>query len=513
MKPFISRLWLRFELTDVTVASALVQTKVLIVGAGFEGLAAGVALKRAGEHDFLILEKCNSVGGVWRDNRYPGCTCNVPSHLYSFSFAPYTSRSKRYPSQQDILHYLEQVATDHGLQPHIKLETEVTEAHFQQTNANWIVATAHKQQIVATTIVFAVGQLHRPYYPDIPGLSDFGGQVVHSAAWDDSIDLKNRRICIIGSGSSAVQMLPKLAAVSTDVTMFQRTPNWVLPKPASDFGSIERILLRCPGAHRIYRGMLRCGADMLLSPLSRSAVWRCIVERYAKHNLRRHLVDESVVKKLTPSYPIGSKRVILDNDFYQTLGRGQARLVTESITAVNKNGIVTESGDLIKCDVIICATGFKASEFMVPITVTGRDGHVLSEDWAAGAEAFMGLAVNGYPNLFTIAGPNSFNPAGSNPDMKELQIAYLMKCLDWKAQANGQSIEVSPQASARYQDRLRIQLERSVWSGSVDSWYKHRSGKITNPWPESRRSFARQLRQNPMRSFVLSGGEADMIKI
>lgn len=479
----------------------MIQTKIVIVGAGFGGLGMGVALKEDGEDDFVILEKYADIGGVWRDNTYPGCTCDVPSHLYSFSFAPYKSRNQRYPPQNEILADLQRVASNYKLRPHLSLQTEVLEAHFHDEEKTWEVVTVSKR-FCAEIVIFAVGQLHEPKYPDIHGLEEFGKRkhVMHSARWNDNIDLRDKRIGVIGTGSSAAQMLPTLASASLDLAVYQRTPHWVLPKPDPTFGYISRSILRVPGTHGLYRTALHYCADILLSPLMRPGAWSRVVEYYAKYNLGRQIANKELVEKLTPKYPIGSKRILFDNHFYPTITRPDVRLETEPILSIHEGGIETRDG-LFPADIIICATGFKASDFLVPISVRGRNGHLLNEDWKSGAEAFLGLAIRGYPNLFLIAGPNSFSPAGSNPEMKEFQIDYIMECLRWKKETHSRAIEVGQKAIAEYQEWLTGKLRRTVWSNPVNSWYKHKSGKVTNPWPASVRVFSRMLSYGPHCSF------------
>lgn len=484
------------------------RNKVIIVGAGFGGLGMAVALNQAGEDDFVVLEKFSDVGGVWRDNRYPGCTCDVPSHLYSFSFAPYRSRDKRYPSQQDILTYLKGVAADYALEEKIRLNVEVLEAHYRKDEGCWDIFTS-SVCYRADVVIFAIGQLHQPNYPGIPGLEKFTGPVMHSARWDDSIDLENKSVSVIGTGSSAAQMLPTLADVASEVMIYQRDPHWVLPKPDTNFNSVENLLLKLPGAHEAYRRALSHGADMLLSPIPRCRAWRYIVECYAKHNLRRQVSNDELARKLMPCYPIGSKRIVLDNNFYTTLQRGNVKLMAERIMSISEKAIKTGREDAHQkqrekeTDVIILATGFRASDSLLPISVRGRDGRCLRKDWEEGAEAFLGLAIWGYPNLFTIAGPNSFNPAGSNPGMKESQVAYIMRCLQLKRERLARSIEVDQGAILKYQGWLTKKVNCTVWSGSVSSWYKHGSGKVTSPWPASRRAFEKKLRKDPRKSFVL----------
>ena len=481
------------------------KTRFVIVGAGFGGLEMAVALKKAGMDDFVMLEKGRDVGGVWRDNSYPGCSCDVPSHLYSFSFAPYRGRDKRYPPQQDILAYLRQVASDFGLLPHLRLNTAVTQAVFQEAEKRWQVTTASSELFDTECVIFAVGQLHRPSFADIPGRQNFLGHILHPARWNHGVDLRGKRIAIIGTGSSATQMLPGLASVAQAVTVYQRSPAWVLPKPSSDFGFLSRWALRVPGAHYMYRKSLYYGADILLAPVVRSELLGRAAEKIGRHHLRRQVKDASLRLKLSPPYPIGSKRILFDSDFYPALTRGNVSLITEPIAKITPTGIETTNGEHTPVDIVICATGFKASEFLVPMSVFGRDGRSLNEEWAAGAEAFMGLAVHGYPNAFLIAGPNTFNPAGSNPAMKEVQVAYIMRCLHWKAETGASVIEISQEAMAEYRKWLDKKMKQTIWPASVDSWYKHETGKITNPWPTSARSFARILRGRPQDSFQAVG--------
>ena len=486
--------------------------KLAIVGAGFGGLAMAVALKKEGINDFVILEKGSDVGGVWRDNSYPGCSCDVPSHLYSFSFAPYERRDNRYPPQQDILAYLRQVAADFQLTPHLRLNTAVSQATFWEERKRWDVVTESGEGFDVEFVVFAVGQLHRPHFADIPSREDFQGKVLHPAVWDHGVNLQGKRIAIVGTGSSAAQMLPGLAAVAQTVTVYQRSPAWVLPKPSSKFGPLSRCVLRVPGVHHAYRKLLYYGGDILLSPAVRSRLLARILECVGRHHMRRQVQDAAVRRGLSPSYPIGTKRILFDSHFYPALTRPNVRLVTEPITRITPTGIETTvttnaEGDRehSQIDVIVFATGFKASEFLVPMSVRGRNNHSLNEDWAAGAEAFMGLAVRGYPNAFLIAGPNTFNQAGSNPGMKEVQVGYIVRCLRWKAEIRADAIEVSEKAMARYREWLGERMRRTVWehesSKGENSWYRHESGRVTNPWPASARRFARMLRGCPGDSF------------
>lgn len=475
---------------------------VVVVGSGFGGIGMGTALRRAGMDDFVILEESPELGGVWRDNTYPGCSCDVPAHLYSFSFAPYRSIGIRFPGRRRTLEYLRAVAAAEGLPGHLHTGTAVAEATYSESGACWELRAANGIRFTADVVVFAVGQLHRPNIPEIPGRDEFDGASFHTADWDHAAELRGRRIALIGTGSSAAQCLPALADTAASVRIFQRTPQWILPKPAAEFGPATRAALRLPGAQRAYRWGLHQAADSLLAPIMHRRWPARPAEWIARQYLRRSVADPVLRGRLTPDYPIGAKRIVFDSHFYRTLGRDNVELTTSAIARITRDGVVTADGGRYDADVIVYATGFRAAEFLAPITVRGRGGQCLQDRWRSGADAFMGLAVPGFPNAFLIAGPNSFTPAGSNPAMKEHQIAYIMRCLRWRDEIGAAAIEVRADAMAAYRAWLADALATTVWSADVPSWYTHDSGAITNPWPASVRAYARMLRRPPASSFA-----------
>ncbi|WP_227982688.1 flavin-containing monooxygenase [Nocardia spumae] len=484
---------------------------VVVVGSGFGGIGMGAALRRAGIEDFLILEESPELGGVWRDNTYPGCSCDVPAHLYSFSFAPYRSTRIRYPGRRRTLEYLRTVAAAEGLPAHLRTGTALTAATYSEADGRWELSTANGTRMTADIVVFAVGQLHRPNIPDIPGRDDFAGPSFHTTEWDRSVELAGRRIALIGTGSSAAQCLPTLATSAASVRVYQRTPHWILPKPATEFGRLARTALRLPGAQRAYRWGLQQAADSLLAPIMRRGWPARPAEWAARRYLRREVADPVLRARLTPDYPIGAKRIVFDRHFYRSVCRDDVELITAPITRITRDGVETADGVAHAADIIVYATGFRAAEFLAPITVRGRDGVLLHEQWRSGAQAFMGLAVPGFPNAFLIAGPNSFNPAGSNPGMKEEQIAYIMRCLRWRNRIGAAAIEVRADAMAAYRRWIDEALAATVWSSSVPSWYKHHTGAVTNPWPASARTYARMLRRPPALSFApLAGTVAEV---
>ncbi|MET8779019.1 NAD(P)/FAD-dependent oxidoreductase [Nocardia sp. NPDC004654] len=480
--------------------------EVAVVGAGFGGLGMGVALRRAGITDFAIFDHANDVGGVWRDNTYPGCHCDVPAHLYSLSAQPYRDTRIRYPSQPQILEYLHTVVADHDLGPHLRLGTAITHATYLNDQARWELITGDGERVLAEVVVFAVGQLHRPHLPEIPGRETFAGPAFHTARWDHKVDLRDRDVAVIGTGASAAQILPHLTQASRRVTLFQRTPHWVLPKPATSFGLITRTVLRLPGAHHFYRQGLGVGADAVLAPIMRRGWSSRPAESAARRYLQHQITDPVLRAKITPHYRLGGKRIIFDSHYYPALTRPNVELITDPITGIDPAGIRTGDGETHRADAIIYATGFKASEFLVPVDVRGRGGISLHQQWRSGARAFFGLAVHGYPNAFLLAGPNSFNPAGSNPGMKQHQIDYIIDCLRWRNQIGAAAIEVTHEAMRAHQRWLDDALGHTVWPAVGPSWFKHSTGRITNPWPASTRRFQRLLRRHaPARTFTAHG--------
>lgn len=478
------------------LADAVPRYDVIVVGAGFGGIGMAVALKQAGIHDFTIIDSGRTVGGVWRDNTYPDCNCDVPSHLYSFSFAPYRDAHTRYPGQPEILAYLESVVRDHDLEPHLQLNTAITEATYLDTEGSWWLTTSSGHNIIADVVIFAVGQLHHPYIPDIPGRDQFSGPTFHSARWDHSQDLRGREIAVIGTGSSAAQLVPALAATAATVRVFQRTPHWVLPKPSQHFGPLTRAVLHVPYAHHLYRQTLAIGADLILEPIMRRGWSARPAQWAARQYLRRHIADPRLRAKLTPDYPFGGKRIIFDSHYYPALNQPNVELITAPISRVTNNAIDTADNQHHRAQIIVYATGFRASEFLAPVVVRGQRAAMLHEQWRSGATAHLGIAVPDYPNMFIIAGPNSFTPAGSNPMMKEHQIEFIIRCLHWRAQIGANAIAVTPAAMQSYRADLDRALTRTVWP-STPSWYRHASGATTNPWPSSVRAYRRVLTGNP----------------
>ncbi|WP_436763456.1 flavin-containing monooxygenase [Streptosporangium sp. V21-05] len=471
---------------------------VAIIGAGFGGLCMAIQLEKAGIRSYTVFEKGADVGGTWRDNTYPGAGCDIPSHLYSFSFERYSSWTRRYPGQPEILRYLEGCADKYGLRSRIRLNTMVVAAAFDESLGRWRVRTTAGDELF-DVVVSAVGQLNRPYLPDIPGMSSFSGAAFHSARWDHSIDLAGRRVAVIGNGSSAAQLIPRVAEVAGHLDVFQRTPNWVIPKPDAVFGARSRAAFRhVPFLQRAYREWVYRYAENTLHPALAGGWSTDLLRERALGHLREQVPDPLLRAKLTPDYPVGCKRVVIDSGFYPALTRPDVDVVTDGITGIVPGGVETTAG-LREADVIVYATGFETSDFLAPIQVTGRGGRQLAKEWKNGAEAYLGIAVPHFPNLFLLYGPNTNLGHNSIVFMIECQVRYVMGCLPYLASRG--PMEVRPEAMATWRRSLDRAMEGMVWQAGCTSWYKNATGRITNNWPGATTTYRRITRTPRPESF------------
>ncbi|MCP3804864.1 NAD(P)/FAD-dependent oxidoreductase [Allokutzneria sp. A3M-2-11 16] len=473
---------------------------IAIMGAGFGGLCMAAELKRAGIDSFTIFEKEGDVGGIWRDNTYPGCGCDVPSHLYSFSFEKYRDVALRYPEQREILAYLQHVTDSYDLRGHLRTGAGIASADYSESTGRWVVRTTSGETHIFDIVISAVGQLHRPKLPDIPGRDDFKGESFHTAKWNHDYDLSGRDVAVIGTGSSGAQLLSHVARVARRVDVYQRTPNWVVPKPRTEFGPVTRwAFTRLPFTQNIYRALNYLAADLALSPIIARGWSARPAEWVARRHLRKQIRDPLLRAKLTPDYPIGCKRILIDNTFYPTLNRANVELVTDGISRITPTGIVTADGEHRDVDAVIYATGFRTTEFLVPMRVRGRGGVSLDERWADGAEAYLGMALPEFPNLFFVHGPNTILGHNSNIFMIECQVRYVLSCL--RLLPGGGLLEVRPEAMRDYQRWLEKAISRTVWPTGCQSWYKTASGRVTNPWPASTMRYRKLTRRDPADAF------------
>ncbi len=470
---------------------------VLIIGAGFAGIAMASELKRSPSKRFIVLEAEAGIGGTWWLNRYPGAACDVQSHLYSLVGAPNANWSSEFARRGEIQAYLEDIAQREALWPHILLQRRVESGHWDEEAKHWSVTDSAGVTYTTRCLVSAVGGLARPQWPDIPGLGNFRGQTVHSQQWPNDLVLTNKRVGVIGTGASAVQFIPHVAKQAQSLTVFQRTPNWILPKPDRSIGPARRWAYRTlPWLRHIKRLGLFLLHEARLPAFTRWPALSVLHRHRALRHLRKTIQDPTLRQKLTPSYAMGCKRVLMSNDYYPALNQSHVALVTAPIAQVTPDGIVDASGRHHPLDVLILGTGFQATSPVPHGLVIGRKGQDLAAVWEAGPSAYKGTTVAGFPNFFTLLGPNTALGHNSVLLMIESQVRYVRAALTAMDAQTLQSIEVRAEAQQDWQEKLEKKLQRTVWSqGGCQSWYLHpKSGKNTTLWPGTTLRFKKQTR-------------------
>ncbi|MQY26413.1 flavin-containing monooxygenase [Nocardia aurantia] len=472
---------------DATTAAVL---DVLIVGAGFAGLGMAIRLREAGENNFLVLEKADDVGGTWRENTYPGCACDVMSMMYSYSFAPSTDWSRLYAGQPEILDYIRRVAKHYELRRHIRFRSEVVSYDFEDDADRWRVRTADGAEYLARVVVAAHGALHRPNIPDFPGRSEFTGPVFHSARWDHDVDLTGKRVAVIGTGASSAQFVPEIVQRAERVTVFQRNAHWVLPKPDRPVSTREHKLFKAfPAAMKIYRNIAFWTHEVPVAGFLHPRLL-FLLKWASMRNLRRQVPDPGLRAKLTPSYTIGCKRILLSSDFYPALQQPNAALVTAPIEQFAAGGIRTADGEFHAADVVILGTGFDTENRCASEHIVGRDGITIQEAWRDGMQAYLGMTVTGFPNFFMIMGPNSGGGSQSILFVIETQIRYITRCLRLMRSRGTTRFEVRESVQRDFNDRLHGKLAGSVWnSGGCHSWFLDHTGRNRQSWPGTGTSY------------------------
>ncbi|OBF99204.1 monooxygenase [Mycobacterium sp. 852014-52450_SCH5900713] len=486
--------------------------KVAIIGAGFGGLGAAVALRRAGIDDLVIIEGDDGVGGTWRRNTYPGAACDVQSHLYSFSFAPNRSWSRTYARQPEILAYLESVADDFDLRRHLILRTYVRQARWDEGGRQWELQLQQANSDTVTTlradvVVSAVGLFGAPRLPDIEGLTGYRGHLMHTSAWDPGVDLSGRKVAVIGTGASAVQVVPELARIATGVTVFQRTPPWMVPKDDRAFSARELARFRRqPWAARrerwrIWKQFHDFAGNAVEDPQVANR------SRVASSFLERTVADERLRRALTPDYPFRCKRVLLGDDYYLALQKDHVDLVAEPIARVTETSVETVSGESVDADAIVCATGFQTSRYLAGIEVIGRGGQSLHERWGDDPCAYLGVAVSGFPNFFMLYGPNTNQGGNSIVYILEAAARLVASAVSRVARKGGY-VDVRPEAEKRYNDQLSADLEHTIWT-RCDSYFRSPTGRIVTQWPYTELEYARRTWRLRSRDWLLAQAEVD----
>jgi cation diffusion facilitator CzcD-associated flavoprotein CzcO len=470
---------------------------VAIVGSGFGGLGAAVTLTEAGR-SVVILEKADSVGGTWRENTYPGCACDIPSHLYSFSFAPNPDWTHLYARQPEIRAYLEGIADRYGLREHLRFGVTVTGAEWD--GAAWNVATADGGSVRARAVVWATGPLHEPALPEIEGLDSFAGTAFHSAHWDHGHDLRGRRVAVIGTGASAIQFVPRIAPDVEQLTLFQRTAPWILPKPDRRIPAwLRRAYAVAPVLQKLQRAVIYGRNEALVGGFLNPARMT-VVEAVARRHLdRRFATDPELKAKLTPDFTIGCKRILLSNDYYPALTRPNVAVETGRIARVTSNAVVTEDGVAHEVDTIVFGTGFKVGDTVKQMAVTGRDGVKLADAGQRGFEGHLGTTFAGFPNMFALCGPNTGLGHNSMVYMIESQLAYVLDALRLVDEHGAVAIDTRPDRQDAYNAEIQRRFEGTVWtSGGCTSWYLDDDGRNRTLWPGYTFDFRRRTRKvNP----------------
>lgn len=456
---------------------------VLIVGSGFGGIGMAIELKRAGFHDLVLLEKADDIGGVWRENTYPGAGCDIPSPYYSFSYEPNPLWPMRFSLRADIHEYLRRTADKYGVTPHIRFGTEVTSASFDEDRGLWRVETSTGATYEATVFVPAVGQLSRPALPDLPGRDSFAGKAFHSAQWDHEVSLAGRRVAVIGTGASAIQFVPRIQPQVAHLTLFQRTAPYIVPKPDQVYRRWQQTLYRrVPATQLAERAFFWGLCEFATVGLKENNAITKVVTGLSKALRNRQVTDPLLRAKLTPDYPAGCKRVLFASNYYPALAQPNVHVETGRIKEITPSGVSTTDGVHHPVDVIVYATGFTTTQFLGPMKVHGLAGRDLRETWSEGASAYLGMAVPGFPNMFLMYGPNTNLGCGSIIYMLERQARYIRQAVEQLAVSRASYVDVRDEVAGRFDREVQHRLGRSVWS-MCSSWYREKSGRVSTNWP------------------------------
>ena len=500
--------------------SCKIPLRVAIVGSGFAGIGMAIRLKQMGVAALTVYEAASDIGGTWRDNAYPGAACDIPSHLYSFSFAPNPSWTRTFGSQPEILAYLKQCAREHGIEPLIRCNARVTAARFDDHARVWRLDIASSQPAPAAAsganrtdqtyptgetretievdvVISANGPLSRPALPKIAGLDRFRGALFHSARWDHNCSLEGKTVAVIGTGASAVQFIPRIVPTVARLHVFQRTPPWIMPRPDRAVGpGMQRVFRALPLAQRLARWAIYWRHEARALAFIVNPKWMQAPTRFAKSYLARRVADPALRAKLTPDYLLGCKRVLLSSDYYPALTRPNVDLVTTSIREIVADGLVTEDRRHYPVDAIICGTGFDVADAGAPFTVIGARGADLDARWREqGPQAYLGASIAGFPNFFTMIGPNTGLGHNSMVFMIESHIAYIASCLSLLCKRGARTMEVKAEVQRTFNERLQAAFRGTVWMSGCRSWYLSKSGKNTTLWPRFSFAFRRLTRR------------------
>lgn len=483
------------------------QAFVAILGSGFSGLAMAIELKRAGIDDFVVLERAATLGGTWRDNHYPGCACDVPSHLYSFSFAPKHDWSRAFAPQAEIRAYLERCADDFDVRRHIRFGCEVVDAAWDEDHARWILRARSGETFAANALVVGVGALSNPAIPRLRGIERFRGVHFHSARWDHGVDLRDKRVAVIGTGASAIQFVPQIQPAVARLYLLQRTPPWVLPKPDRAYTAWEKAAFAAvPGLRWLHRQWIYARLEGRVVAFEHPALMR-IVENEARRHIARSIREPALRDRLTPRYTPGCKRILLSNDYYPALAQPNVEVLADEVAEVGEASLTLAGGRTLEVDAILYGTGFAVHDYLGGLTVTGRGGARLADRWREGAQAYLGTTIAGFPNLFTMTGPNTGLGHNSMIAMIESQARYALQALRTLRAHELASLECRRERQDAFNAWLTRRMAKMVWASGCKSWYLDEHGKNTTLWPGLATAFRARTRRLRLADYVLRVGE------
>jgi cation diffusion facilitator CzcD-associated flavoprotein CzcO len=470
--------------------------KTVIIGSGFGGLCMGIKLVKEGEQDFVILEKASGLGGTWRENTYPGAECDIPSALYSYSFEHNAEWKFKWSGQEQILKYQQDTAAKYGLDKHLKYNHEVNSLQYDEAIQRWTLTTTTGELFQAQHVICAIGQLHKPSTPLFTNADRYQGDIFHSAKWDHGVDLEGKKIAVIGNAASAVQFIPEIAKQAEHLTIYQRSPNWILAKVDRPYAKWEqRMSAKYPLIARLYRRAIwMLGEYGVFPAIKGNRLSRWIVRKACLANLHEHVSDPELRAKLTPDYPVGAKRVLFSDHFFPALAKDNVSLNMNGVSEFTEAGVVDQLGNENGVDVIIYGTGFQTNPFLADIHVLGVGGRSIREAWKDGAHAYLGVSTNGFPNLHLLYGPNTNLGHSSIIIMLEAQVDYILQTMRHIDETATQACEVKPDVEDRYNRELQSRLSKMAFSKVEQSWYKD-GDKVTNNWAGGTREYVKRLKK------------------
>jgi cyclohexanone monooxygenase len=464
--------------------------KIGIIGAGPGGIALGILLARAGFRDFTIFDREDGVGGTWRINTYPGLACDVKSHLYSYSFDLNPHWSRLWSGQREILDYFERCVDDHGLQPQLRLGTEIRSARWDEDACRWQLTTSTGEQHEFDVLVSAVGLFTQPVLPDLVEQQPFTGTVMHSSRWDHSVDLTGKRVAVLGTGSTASQLIPELVKVADTVYSVQRSPTWILPKPDRPYSARERwVFEHIPLAKKLYRTRLWLRSEANISVIEHGSEKTQQFTAIARHLLEKSVPDEHLRRALTPDHPMGCKRLVFSSDYLAALSQPHVEVLSSPARYLRERSLVMQDGTERDVDVVVCATGYAAADYLGEIEVTGEQGTTLREVWRDGAHAYLGMAVPGFPNFFMLYGPNTNVGSNSVIFVLEAQARYVVRALRHLRRRRKTYLAVKPAAMVSFLAKIDQWMQGTVWTTQCSNYFRAANGRVVTQWPRSARAF------------------------